>query len=84
MLVFVLTALASVVLFSAATWLIVRAAAKPPQPIRTQSRRSQAEYEFRRNCAALRRQGLLCLMAGVMSLGLCLTVGVWSVVTAGN
>ena len=82
MLVIVLTGSASVLLLAMATALIMRAGAKPPTPIRTASRRSQEEYAFHHHATDLRRKGLMCLMAGVMTLGLCLTVGVWAVMAA--
>ncbi len=78
MVVMLLTGAASVVLFAIATWLILQAGAKPPLPIRTRSRRSQAEYAFKRRRTALRRQGLLCLMAGGVNLFLCVTIGLWT------
>ena len=82
--VMLLTGAASVVLFSIATALIMRSAARPPTPIRTQSRRSQAEYDFKRHAMTTRRTGLFCLMAGAMILGLCLTVGLWSAMISVN
>ena len=84
MLVLLLSGSASVILFALSAWLILRASAKPPSPIRTQSRRSQEEYAFKRHCTALRRQGFLCLMAGAVNLGLCLTLGMWSVMSDGD
>jgi hypothetical protein len=80
MYVMLMTGAASVILLSIATALIMRSSAKPPAPIRTQSRRSQAEYDFKRHAMTMRRTGLLCLMAGAMNLALCLTVGLWAAI----
>lgn len=82
MYVMLLAGTASVILFSIATALIMRSAVKPPSPIRTQSRRSQAEYDFRHHAMTMRRTGMLCLMAGVMNLGLCVTVGIWAIMAS--
>ena len=79
MYVMLLTGTASVILLSVATALIMRSTAKPPVPIRTPSHRSQAEYAFKHRSRMLRRTGWMFLMAGAMTLGMCLTVGLWSV-----
>jgi hypothetical protein len=82
MIVCALTGTTSLVLFIIATMLISRAGAKPPSMIRTPSHRSPAEYGFRQHSAVLRRQGLFCLMAGVMTLCICLAVGLLTAMAA--
>jgi hypothetical protein len=76
MIVTAITGLASLILFGAAIWLIVGSRVVPPSAIRTESRRSRAEYDFRRQCAEKRRKGYVCLLVAGMSMGLCLTMGV--------
>jgi hypothetical protein len=75
MVVVSVTGLVSVVLFGLATWFMARAAAKPPLAIRTESRRSPAEYAFNHQCSMARRLGRMCLLAGTMSLGVCAMIG---------
>ncbi len=76
MIVTAITGLVSLILFGAAIWLIVGSRVVPPSAIRTQSRRSIAEYDFRRQCADKRRKGYVCLLVAGMGIGLCLTMSV--------
>jgi hypothetical protein len=82
MMMVAITGIVSVALFGAGAMLIARAGAKPPPAIRTESRRSAAEYAFNRHRALLRRHGVACLLAGVLNLGVCLATGL-AAVTAG-
>jgi hypothetical protein len=76
MIVVVLTGLCSLGLFGLAGMFAVRAGGKPPLAIRTESRRSQEEYDFNRAAASLRRRGYACLMAGALLLVVCLALSV--------
>jgi hypothetical protein len=76
--------LASLIMFGASIWLIVGSRTVPPSAIRTQSRRSTAEYDFRRQCAEKRRKGYVCLLVAGMSMGLCLTLGLLQALAGGS
>jgi hypothetical protein len=74
--------LAGVLLLALAVWLLVRAAAKPPVHIRTESHRSQAEYDFNRRAGSLRQRGYACLLAAGLCLAMSLAMGLWNAVGA--
>jgi hypothetical protein len=78
MFVVAMCGLASLILFCYALTLIVRADQKPPLDIRTESRRSQAEYAFNRAAAALRRQGRFFMLAAGITLAICVVFGLFS------
>jgi len=75
MIVVATTGTISLILFAIASVLFVRAAATPPPVIRTESRRSQAEYAHHRHRALMRRSGYMLVLAAAMNLGICLTMG---------
>jgi hypothetical protein len=68
------SALASLLLLSLGIWLLIRAGGKPPPDIRTESHRSQAEYDFNRRAALLRQQSYACLMAAALCFLVCLAI----------
>jgi hypothetical protein len=74
--------LASLLLLSLGAWLLVRGGGKPPLSIRTESHRSQAEYDFNSRAASLRQIGYACLMAACLCLVMSLTMFVWNAVSA--
>lgn len=57
--------------FACAFVLLERSRTKPPAAIRTESRRSAAEYAFHQKCALMRRRGLLFMLAGLVNLATC-------------
>jgi hypothetical protein len=74
--------LAGMMLLALGVWLLVRAGAKPPQDIRTESHRSQAEYNYNNRAASLRERGYACLLAAGLFLAMSLVMGLWNAVSA--
>jgi hypothetical protein len=58
----------SLMLFAIAAGLSLRAAARPPHAIRTESGRSPAEHAFRRRKSVARQGSLVCLLVGALSM----------------
>jgi len=84
MIVIAITGFVSLLFFGFAIALIAKAGSKPPRGIRSESRRSPGEYAFQQQRAVMRRQGYMLMMAGVMTLGVCLTLGVFTALAPVN
>jgi hypothetical protein len=76
MIVVAMTGLISLVLFGIALLLFLRASVTPSSQIRTESRRSPAEYAHHRQQSVRRRSGYMLVMAATVTLGICVTMGI--------
>ena len=75
MIVIAISGLFSLVLFALAVILITRANAHRPSQLRAADHRSPEGYALQHHRATIRRQGWVCALAAVMTLGVCVTMG---------